>query len=55
LRERKIGTPGNHVNVDVTRKYSLPTRQTLGSGWNPGMTGFVKLTRSPGGKAQTAA
>ena len=35
-----MGTPGNHVNVDVTRKYSSPTRQTLGSGWNPGMIGF---------------
>ena len=30
--ERNNGTPGNHVKDDVTRKYSSPMRQMLGSG-----------------------
>jgi hypothetical protein len=38
--DRKTGTPGKYVNDDVTRKYSSPTRHTLGSGKKPGMTGF---------------
>ena len=38
--ERKIGTPGKYVKDDTASTYSSPTRQTLGSGWNPGMTGL---------------
>ena len=40
--ERKMGTPGKYVNDDTASTYPSPTRHTLGSGWNPGMTGLRK-------------
>ena len=50
-RDRCTGSPGKYSKVEVTTKNSSPTRQMLGSGWQPGSTGLRSGGHGESGRA----